>query len=289
MRKPVLALLLASIALPACAAKRVTVAQLEQLLAADHGKPDAKIAQQLADLEITEQLSTTRLSHWEAALPGPESRRSLLILADLSAFLSPPAAEIPATAIPDLATQRRIMATVVSTTTKTMSKLPDFFATRDTIFFEDTPQTHRLDTSVIPYERLHPVSRSSDTVLYRDGREVVDPGVSKRKESTVHGLTTSGVFGPIFGTVLVDAAQGKMVWSHWEQGEAGPMAVFQFAVTREKSHYEVSFCCVEGKVEKMFSAIFRLSRRDRRQSGNGSGPSYDPESRYDVCRTVDPV
>src|SRR6478609_5677121 len=144
MRKPVLVLLLASVALPACAAKRVTVEQLEQLLAADRGKPDAKIAQQLANLEITERLSTARLSRWEAALPGPESRRSLLILADLSAFLAPPPAEIPATAIPDLATQRKIMATVASATTKTISKLPDFFATRDTIFFKDTPPSRRM-------------------------------------------------------------------------------------------------------------------------------------------------
>jgi VWFA-related protein len=247
MRKPVLVLLLASVALPACAAKRVTVEQLEQLLAADRGKPDAKIAQQLANLEITERLSTARLSRWEAALRGPESRRSLLILADLSAFLAPPAAEIPATAIPDLATQRKIMATVASATTKTISKLPDFFATRDTVFFKDTPPSRRMGTSLIPYERLHPVSRSSDTVLYRDGREEVNPGVEKNKESTAHGLTTSGIFGPILGTVLVDAAQGNLAWSHWEQGEAGPIAVFQFAVTREKSHYEVSFCCVVGE------------------------------------------
>jgi hypothetical protein len=45
-------------------------------------------------------------------------------------------------------------------------------------------------------------------------------------------------------TVLVDAGQNKLVWSHWEQGGAGPLAVFSFAVPSEKSHYEVDFCCV---------------------------------------------
>jgi VWFA-related protein len=58
-------------------------------------------------------------------------------------------------------------------------------------------------------------------------------------------LTTWGEFGPILTTVLEDAAQGKLGWSHWEQGAAGPQAVFSYAAPKEKSHYEVTFCCVQ--------------------------------------------
>ena len=47
MRKSGLLLLMVGIAFPAFAAKRVTVEQLEQVLAAAHGKPDADIARQL--------------------------------------------------------------------------------------------------------------------------------------------------------------------------------------------------------------------------------------------------
>ena len=270
MRKSILLLLLALIALPACAAKRVTIEQLERLLSANRGKPDAKVAQQLSSLEVTERLSTAKLLRWEAVLPGPESRRSLLILADMSAFLDPPAAEIPATATPDLASQQQIMALGVSYTAKTISKLPDFFATRDTIFFEDPPQISKADSSVVPYQPIHPVSRSSATVVYRDGREVVDSGVAKRKEQQPagHGLTTWGVFGPILGTVLVDVGQGKLIWSHWEQASSGPVAVFHFAIARERSHYEVSFCCVPS------------------DSGNGVFQQY---SGYNGEIAVDPV
>ena len=247
MLKFTLLFVLAAFALPACAAKRVTVEQLERILSANRGKTDEKIAQQLSGLEITERLNTARFSRWQAILPGPESRRALLILADMSAFLEPPASEIPATATPDLASQQNIMAMAVTYTAKTISKLPDFFATRDTIFFEDTPQTSKADTSTIPYQPLHPVSRSSETVLYRNAREVIDTKASKsKKNDAAHGLTTRGVFGPILGTVLVDVGEGKLVWSHWEQGASGPLAVFHFVVAREKSHYEVSFCCVPG-------------------------------------------
>ena len=246
MLKLALLLLLAGIALPAVAARNVTVEQLEQVMTAAHGKPDAKLAQQFSGLELTERLSAARLSRWEADLPGPESRRSLVLLADMAAFLDPPAAEIPPTPAPDFAAQRRMIALTVDYASKTLHQLPNFFATRDTVRFEDTPQAFRADTSEIPYQPLHPVDRSIDTVLYRDGNEVVDSKAAKgnKNQPATQGLITTGVFGPVLATVLVDAAQGKLAWSHWEQGAAGPLAAFRFAVPREKSHYEVEFCCV---------------------------------------------
>jgi VWFA-related protein len=129
--------------------------------------------------------------------------------------------------------------------------LPDFFATRDTIRYEDTPPRQLDNGSVTgtftPYQPLHPVARSSDVVFYRDGKEVVDSEAAKgqQSESAASGLTTWGEFGPILTTVLVDAAQGTMGWSHWEQGAAGPRAVFSYAVPKAKSHYEVNYCCVQ--------------------------------------------
>jgi VWFA-related protein len=248
MRKLALLLLLAGIALPTFAASRVTVEQLEQLLAAAHGRRDVEIARQLSNLELTERLSTAKLSRWEADLPGPEARQSLVTLADESAFLDLPGAEIPATAAPDFAEQRRMMALTVDYVSKTIHQLPNLFTTRDTIRFEDTPQGHRADTSLIPYEPLHPMGRSSETVLYRDGHEVVDSTAGKRKtpETPTAGLNTLGEFGPILSTVLVDAAQSRLSWSHWERGAVGPEAVFQYAVPRQKSHYQITFCCVPG-------------------------------------------
>ena len=251
MRKLALVLMLAGIALPTFAAKKVGVEQLQQMLAADHGKPDGKVARQLAGLELTDRLDVPALLRWQIELPGAESRRSLVMLADMSAFLDPPAAEMLAAVSPDLATQRRIMALAVDYAKKTISELPNFFAARDTILFEDSPEGYRqslVDRTLIPYQPLHAVGRSSATILYRGGREVVDSGTAKQKGfgEAAPGLTTSGVFGTILGTVLVDAAQGKLVWSHWENGPAGPQAVFGYEVPREKSHYKVEFCCLLG-------------------------------------------
>jgi VWFA-related protein len=259
MRKLALFLLLASSVLPAFAAKRVNVEQLERVLTASQHKPDSKAAQQLSDLELTERLSPVRLLYWESALPGPESRRALAVLADTSAFLDPPAAEIPAMSPPDVARQRHIVDLAVDYVARTARQFPNLFATRDTIHFEDSPAglvAGSIDGAFSPYEPVHPVSRSTATVLYLNGHEIVDRGGSS--EATSQGLTTHGEFGPILTTVLVDAAHGTLAWSHWEHGPTRPMAVFRFYVPRERSHYQVDFCCIarqaNGGVFRQFSA-----------------------------------
>ena len=257
MRMLAFILLLAEAALPAIAAKHVTVAQLERVIARERDKPDAKLAQQLAGMDLTERLSDAKLSRWESELPGAESRRSLLLISDMSAFLDPPASEFPSMSPPNLAAQRQLMELTADYAVKTMRQLPNFFATRDTIHFEDSPamqlDTGRdVDGTFTPFQPIHPVSRSSATVLYRNGEEVVETGVTTTGESQQEspGLTTSGEFGPIFGTVLGDASQGKLAWSHWEQGSNGLEAVFSFVVPREKSHFEVEFCCVPSETGK---------------------------------------
>ena len=103
-------------------------------------------------------------------------------------------------------------------------------------------------------------------VLYRDGREVVDSGTAKKRRVAEKGLNTMGVFGPILSTVLLDAARSTLAWSHWEQGSSGPEAVFKFAVPKQKSHYEVDFCCVESTTglgdASRFQQVVGVSRGD---------------------------
>ena len=134
------------------------------------------------------------------------------------------------------------MSLAVAYVTRTIPQLPNFFATRETTHFEDTPLLQKSFGST-PYQPLHFVRASSVTVLYRNGREEVDAGPSKKPAAAPRGLTTWGVFGPILGTVLVDAARSKLTWSHWEKGGSAVDAVFSYAVPRASSHYEVNYCC----------------------------------------------
>ncbi|MGA8109257.1 MAG: hypothetical protein WB974_07465 [Acidobacteriaceae bacterium] len=84
------------------AAKPVTVAQLEQILETDRGQSDRHVAGQLAGLTLTERLSAERLDRWKSTFPGRRTQAALLLLADESAFLALPAADIANDAPPPL-------------------------------------------------------------------------------------------------------------------------------------------------------------------------------------------
>lgn len=254
MRKSFLLVLTAALALPALALAEqaetrdpvagVTVNGLEQTLTTAHGEPDAQLAQELSRLELTERLSALRRARLDAELPGPAARQALVMLAEASEFLNLPATEIPTTPAPDHAAQTHVLAMARDYVLKTILKLPNFFATRETASFEGSPaQSERGSSPTGKLEPLHPVSHSSVTVLYRDNRELVTRG--KKQEVSSKQLRTMGEFGPILVTVLNDAARGTVTWSHWEQGPAGAMAVFRYVVPEQASHYQVSSTSVD--------------------------------------------
>ncbi|WP_162601689.1 VWA domain-containing protein [Occallatibacter savannae] len=242
----------------------MSVSQLETILAKAGAEPDNGLASRLSALELTERFSTTRLQHWTPSLPGARSVRALIGLADRSAFLSPPQEELAATAVPDIAEQRRIMNLVAKYVGKSIPQLPRFYASRTVTHFEDDPSATRSG-SWADTDSLRPVRISRNAVLYRNGEEVVEPGLFKvnaqipeAAKSNEAGLRTWGTFGPILGLVLVDAAQNKLSFARWERAGSGNAAVFRYEVPKARSHYEVRYCCVAssfGLESKPFSEM----------------------------------
>jgi hypothetical protein len=218
----------------------VTVRELEQILGQASKRSDKEAARELSRLALCERLNGTRLSHWATVLPGRRSRDALTTLADVSAFLDLPVEEIPVEAEPDIAEQRRIVALMVAYVNKTVHQLPNLFATRVTLSFEDRPGFLRTERPANVFVQHLPFfSAGSDrmNVLYRDGAERKASGQSA--DSTVLGLTTRGEFGPILELVLSDTKHTGVRWSHWEPGVSGPLAVFCFSVPVGESHYRV--------------------------------------------------
>lgn len=231
------------------AAKPVTVEQLETTLRTVQGKPDRTVATKLSGLRLTERLSNKRLSFWKAKMPGAKSSQALAVLADASAFLKLPAADVLAAAAPDVSEQRRMIGLALDYVDKAVPKLPNFFATRSTARYEDDLSIPEPVGRTIPSSQLwHTTGNYSATVLYRDGKEVVaEAAKDKKLKEEDKGLVTRGVFGPVLSTVMGDAARSGMRWSHWEEGTAGPMAVFRYAVPQSGSHYEVAYLGFSSK------------------------------------------
>ena len=187
-------------------ARRVSVAQLEQMLERVHGSKDNEVAQEISGVELTERMSSTRLSSWESRLPGERSRAALVALADKSVFLALPPADIPDAGPPDPAVRQQMLSRMVEYWTKTMLQLPDFSATRTTILFDEPPPKEDTWKIVTGDQSLHAVETSNTAVLYRDGKEVLDAGArkcEKEEESPrENGLDAQGTFGPILAVIF---------------------------------------------------------------------------------------
>jgi len=225
----------------------ISVAQLEQTLAVSHAANDADLAQQLAGCELTERLSALELTRLSGALPGEKSREALMMLADKSAFIAPPAAEIPGDPAPDAAATRQMLVHIVNYVNTTLRQLPNLIAAREITSFEDRPAEDQLEatgTVSYSYEPLHLIGKSATDVTFRDRRELVEEAPHKDKEGKIGGLVTTGEFGPILSTVVSDALKGKIMWGRWERGTNGRIAVFRYAVPDDKSNYRVQFCCI---------------------------------------------
>jgi VWFA-related protein len=232
---------------PNPAARPVTVEQLEQVLSAAHDKRDAEVARQLSDLTLTERLSSTRLLACLAGLRGGKARQALVALADASTFLNPPAGEISADAPPDHNAQQRMTSLALEYLNKALPNLPNFYATRTTVHYQETPPFEKGDAKITS-QPLHIADTVKDTVLYRNGNEVVesDAGKHKQRKADEPYLVTWGTFGPLLRGAIdtIFVAPGSLSWRRWEKGAGKSLAVFSYAIPEEKSSYRTGGCCL---------------------------------------------
>jgi hypothetical protein len=238
MRHAILLLLLLAMAFPAWAAKGVTVAQLEQTLttiSAAH-RPDAEIARQIAGIKLSERITEATLARLKAHLDADsQAALALQLLADQSAFLDPPASELPPTSVPDDATQQRMLEAARNYVAQMLPRLPNLLATRSTLRYDDSPQGLKKGGWPVRLG-LHLVDTSSREISVRDERDSLPSAVWQQQS----GLVSKGEFGSTLGMILADTAKGKVTWSHWEQIAGDPAAVFQYLVPRSASNYEVT-------------------------------------------------
>jgi VWFA-related protein len=277
MRRLILLGLLAAMVLPAGATKLVTVAQLEQELAADSAahRADTDVALRLGVLKLTERLTDAGLKRVTAKMVlGPKTALTLRLLADQSLFLEPPASERPAVAPPDATTQQHTLQLARAYVTQALPHLPDFFATRTTYRFDDSPQL-LVENGWPVRAGLHPVDVSSREITFRDDHEVVAPEKAAEKTAKVLpgtatvpqqevGLRTWGEFGPTLAFVLLDTQKGSVSFSHWEQASGAMLAVYRYSVPKTASHYILDYCCLRDQ-----SVGARGGGRGRRGGGGG--------------------
>jgi VWFA-related protein len=227
--------------------EKVTVAQLEGLV---HSEID--LPRRLANLELTERLSTPRLDALLRMIHSERERQALTADADLSFALAPPPDDIVDRPPPPLEEQRAIIRRTFDYLQNAIPKLPDFYALRNTARFEE-PAERDNESWKMPHQdqTLHFATSEHATVLYRSGNEVVEKKQKLGKRPVVHGgrarnLEIKGTFGPILTYVLTAAASSSstLIWKRWERGKYGDLAVFSYTAASTNDAPEITYCCL---------------------------------------------
>lgn len=240
MRQILILVILVMMALPSWAGRRMSVAQLERTLNADSTghKPDAEIARQIGLTDLSERLTDATLDRLDRQFAaGSQAALALRLLADRSSFLDPPASELPTTPAPDTATQQQLLEAAQRFVLETLPRLPNFFADRTTLSFNDSPQ----EVTKGWYSQrmgLHLIGTSKAEVSVRNEQNPLT-GPTPAPSQTQGGLVTWGEFGSALLIVMSDSSHGKITWAHWEQTSSGQVAVFHYEVPKAASHYEI--------------------------------------------------
>lgn len=258
------AILLLATLLPAAAqaAQQVTVDQIQQILTASPGQSDAKLAAQISSLEPVERIDTSTLVRWQAAAPGDDTRKALLLLADCSAFLPLPSSRIVDQPPPATASLQQTLGRTITYLVGVLHNLPNFMAERDVTQFEDSSvrqegdalapdakqNVHFLDSVQLVVDKpwflpLYVTAQKKTQVRYVDGHELQ---VNLSKNDVDAGLRSQGEFGSTLAVVVGDAFRQKLDWDHWVQSANGTLATFLYTVPAEASHYIVEYPSDQG-------------------------------------------
>ncbi len=268
-----LAAVMATVVLPSYAAEKVTVSELEQIIAQHVAQPhepekkrnpaapdeipdllnkdllqqldqDDELLPRLAGVELTERLSTLKMYQLVGKYNlGVHMQQALEQLADRAALKNLPKSDLLNRPSPDAEAQKTMLKKSRAYVLGELSHLPNFVANQTTTRFDNSPVMLKYFQATTDEAGFHRVGMVQRRISFEDGKEVTDGARTPGANSKDTGLESRGEFGAEAAVVLMDLERGTVVFDHWEQSMAGPAAVYRYSVPRESSHYEVADRC----------------------------------------------
>ena len=237
--------------------RKMTVAQLQDVLTGLHKaqKSDEQIANQLKQIELTEELTPAAISSMVPLIHGPLSTEQMYVLEARSAMLAPPDTDLPKAAPPDAATQRALLAKAEDYAAKTYPQLPRLTVTRLVARFQDGVETIQSfgGTQVKTQNDSDPFSQHLQHYVrlmnVHTDKVEIDNGIDKPggKDTTPWGrngfVNSMLPFLPLDLLTSEAVSLGKPKFLRWETITGHRTAVFAFAVGKKKSHYAINYCC----------------------------------------------
>lgn len=279
LKRAALCLFVALFALPAWAARQLTVAELSSLLRSMHqdNKSDEEIAAALKQVQLTEELTHNTANSLAPYLPGTQSTEQIYVLEARSAVLAPPASDLPATPAPAAGAVKAVLDKAAAYINNVSAQVPVMTATRTTQRFQDQvepePPGTRADApsgpNTVSFRQFVHYIQSTDTPV------TIERGLEKmatEKDKTPWGANRMIVIQEqpdlSLSTVLSSAqAAGTLKWLRWETVNGRQTAVFSFDVPKKRSRFTFSVCCFPsqtGANAQLFTAALpNVSGADR--------------------------
>jgi len=278
----ILALLVSVLPAQAWSAKKMTVAELTDMLKTMHDqqKSDSDVAAALKQVQLGEQLSRSTMNSLAAYAPGQLTTEQIYVLEARSALLPPPAADLPTTAAPDAAAQKAILDKVSAYASKTWAQLPSLTATKTTLRFQDNVEAAAPSSGltgsakevtvgsgfVSPYQFVHYINSTESVYSSEHGIEKLPEDKTKWGANKMIAIQEPE---PSVATVLQDTQNGGSInWTRWETVNGKPAAVFTFQVPKKKSHLNANVCCFPNVDQ---TGVARFSSASLAGATGGSG------------------
>ena len=282
-------LVLILMAVPAWPAKKITVAELTDLLKQlqEQKKSDLEIATALKQVQVSEELTRNKMNDLAGYAPGPQTTEQIYVLEAGSAVLAPPASDIPATPALDAAAQKALLDKAADYVAKTYAQLPALTATKTTVRFQDNVEApgssggmqggaKEVTTGsgfVSPTQYIRYIGSTETKVESANG---VEKTPVKEKNAPWGRNGQIALYGaePNLNTVLHEAQDsGGLTFTRWETINGKPAAMFSFAVQKKKSKYAVVYCCFPdvtqtGKAQFTSASVSGLTGGSGGASGN---------------------
>jgi hypothetical protein len=259
MKRCLLLLFLFASAVPGWCARKVTVAQLQDLLHSlrEDKKSDVETAAALQQVELSEQLTRVVMNGLSQYAPGPLTTEQIYVLEARSSNLLPPASDLPETPAPDTLAREAILARAQTYINKTYEQLPALAARKTTLRFQDNTEALASSSGIgsgakeavtssgmsNPGTFLHYINAMVHPIVLEHG--MVKKSLAKDATHWgANGLIEISEPDPGLPRVFKEAqGSGTLHWSRWESISGKPAAVFSFEVPRQQSKLEVNVCC----------------------------------------------
>jgi hypothetical protein len=276
-------LLVAAVPAFSATAKKITVAELKDMLATMHTqkKSDADVATALKQIQLTEQLDRATMNNFADEVPGTLSNEQIYVLEARSAMLPPAAAAIPTTAPLDAAAQQALLTKAGTYASGTWGQLPALTATKTTLRFQDNVEALADSSSmhggstdpnagvfVNPYNYIHYIN-STDTEIGMDhGAERVPEDKTQWGRNKMIQVMDPD---PNMAAIFQEAKDnGNLKWERWELVNGKPAAVFSYDVPRKKAKMAVNVCCFP-QIDQAGVATFASASAGSLNGGSGGG------------------